>query len=156
MSETPAPDPEPVATVGEAQLAGARTAGSGRGGGSGSGSGDGPGGGCDMVERLQAALRKDPEVRSAIGQAHRAANAGRRALLIWRGDWIRNPGQEGKGLAGVRQAIVMEVAFAPEACRNETMHGLVLISMADGSRVALGQSAWTWSDLLEARRRRGG
>lgn len=156
VSETPAPVPEPVATVSEAALAGARTAGAGRGTGTGSGTGDGAGSGCDMVERLQAALRKDPEVSAAIGQAHRSARAGRSALLIWSGEWIRNPGQEGKGLAGVRQAIVMEVAFAPEACRKETMRGLVLISMADGSRVALGRSTWSWTDLLEARRRGGG
>ncbi|MGA0604380.1 hypothetical protein ACO2Q0_00130 [Phenylobacterium sp. VNQ135] len=155
VTETPAPDPPPVATVGEAQLAGARTAGSGSGGGTGSGTGDGAGGGCDMVERLQTALRKDAQVRSAIGAAHRSANAGRRALLIWNGEWVRNPGQEGKGLAGVRQAISMEVAFAPEACRNEAMRGLVLISMADGSRVALGGGSWRWTDLLEARRRGG-
>jgi hypothetical protein len=155
VTDTPAPDPPPVATVSEAQLAGARTAGAGSGGGTGTGAGSGAGGGCDMVERLQAALRKDPQVRQAIGEAHRGANAGRKALLIWNGDWVRNPQQEGKGLAGVRQAISMEVAFAPEACRNEAMRGLVLISMADGSRVALGQGAWRWTDLLNARRRPG-
>ncbi|MCR5875809.1 hypothetical protein LRS10_17560 [Phenylobacterium sp. J426] len=155
MADAPAPDPAPVVTVSEAQLAGARTAGAGSGGGTGAGAGDGSGGGCDMVERLQAALRKDVQVREAIGAAHRGANAGRNALLIWNGDWVRNPGQEGKGLAGVRQAISMEVAFAPEACRNEPMRGLVLISMADGSRVALGGGNWRWTDLLNARRRPG-
>lgn len=159
VAVAPAPAPQPMPSLSEGQLAGARTAGSGSGAGTGAGAGDGPGGGCDMVQRLQAALRRDPEVRAAIGQAHRQAGAGGRAVLVWAGDWIRSPDQEGKGLAGVRQAIVMEVAFAPEACRDEPMRGLVLLSMADGPgapRVVLGQAAWRWTDLLGPRRRVGG
>jgi hypothetical protein len=148
----PAPTPEPFATLSDAQLVGARTAGGGPGGGGG-GAGSGSGGQpCDMVRRLQGALRQDPDVRAAVSQAHRATGSGK-AILVWNGDWLRNPGQEGKGLAGVRQAIVMEVAFAPEACRAEPMRGLVLISMNDGSgagRLALGSGAWRWSDLLSA------
>ena len=57
---------------------------------------------------------------------------------------------------GVRQAIVMEVAFAPEACRAEPMSGLVLIAMNDApgaARLVLGAGQWRWSDLLAARRR---
>ena len=49
---------------------------------------------------------------------------------------------------------MIEVAFAPEACRAEPVHGLVLISLNDGpgaARVALGSRAWRWSDLLFAR-----
>lgn len=159
VAVAPTPAPQPVPSLSEGQLVGARTAGSGSGAGTGSGAGDGPGGGCDMVRRLEAALRRDAEVRAAITQAHRQAGAGGRAVLVWNGDWIRSPDQAGKGLAGVRQAIVMEVAFAPEACRDEQMRGLVLLSMADapGSpRVVLGQAAWRWTDLLGARRRIGG
>lgn len=140
-----------------AELAGARTAGPGAGGGSGVGDGEGIGGAsgsgraCDMVRRLQAALRGDGRVKAAVAEAHRAARPGGRALLVWNGDWIKSLGEEGKGLAGVRQAIAMEVAFAPEACRAEPMHGLVLITLADypgATGVALGSSAWRWSDLL--------
>ena len=159
VNVAPVPAPQPMPSLSDGQLAGARTAGSGSGSGTGTGGGDGPGGGCDMVRRLQAALRRDPEVRAAIGQAHRQAGAGGRAVIVWNGDWVRSPDQEGKGLAGVRQAIVMEVAFAPEACRDEPMRGLVLLSMADGpgaARVVLGQPAWRWTDLLGSRRRVGG
>jgi hypothetical protein len=108
-----------------------------------------------MVVRLQSALRRDPQVRAAIQRAHGQPGVDGRALLVWNGDWVRNPDQEGKGLAGVRQAIAMEVAFAPEACRREPVQGLVLISMGDGpgaARVALGRGRWAWSDLLSARR----
>lgn len=153
----PAP-PAPMATLSDAQLAGATTAGAGggagaRGGGGGPGGGGGSGsgdGGCDMVRWLQDALRTDPEVRAAVARAHREVGPGK-ALLVWNGDWIRRPGEEGNGLAGVRQAIAMEVAFAPHACRGQTMHGLVLISFSDapgGPRLVLGRGQWRWSDML--------
>ena len=150
--------PAPMATLGEAQLVGARTAGSGSAGGGGSGGGSGsgaPGGACDMVGRLQAALREDPEVRAALTEAYGVAGGAGRALLVWNGDWVRNPGQAGKGLAGVRQAIMLEIAFAPPACRAEPVRGLVLISLADGpaaARMVMGSGTWRWSDLLSARR----
>ena len=74
--------------------------------------------------------------------------------MVWNGDWVRSGGEDGKGLAGVRQAIALGVAFAPEACRAEPVRGLVLISLSDspGSpRLALGAGRWRWSDLLFAR-----
>jgi hypothetical protein len=100
-----------------------------------------------MVRRLQNALRADPEVRAAVAQAHRELGPGR-AVLVWDGDWIQTPGQAGKGLAGVRQAIALEVAFAPEACRREPMRGLVLITFAGGPRVVFGKGNWRWSEML--------
>lgn len=124
----------------EGEVAGARTAGSG-----------GAGGGCDMVDLLQRALRKDPDVQAAVAREH-AVLAGK-AINIWNGDWIRGSGQEGKGLAGVRQAIIMEVGFAPAACRDETVRGRVLISLSDrpgAPRIVLGSGAWRWSELLHA------
>ncbi|WP_415015337.1 hypothetical protein [Brevundimonas sp.] len=151
---TPSAPALPVLT--SSQIAGARTAGPGAGGGAGgagSGSGaGGSGGGCDMVRRLQDALRGDAEVRAAIDAASLQLNASGRAIQVWDGDWLQNGDEAGKGLAGVRQAIAMEVAFAPAECRAERMRGLVLLSLGDGSgasRVALGTSAWRWSDLLE-------
>jgi hypothetical protein len=148
-----APKVERLVELSDAQLAGAITAGSGPGGGGGDGS-DRTGRACDMVRRLQAALRRDADVQAAVAQARRGSGSTGRAILVWNGDWIRSPDQEGKGLAGVRQAIMMEVAFAPEACRTEPMRGLVLISLSDGpsgARLALGSGAWRWSDLLLAR-----
>lgn len=156
-ARVPAP-PAPMATLSDAQLAGATTAGPGAGaggsGGSGGGGGDGAGtGGCDMVRRLQDALRDDPEVRAAVVRAQRDVGPGR-TLLLWNGDWIRNPGEAGEGLAGVRQAVAMEVAFAPDACRARSMRGLVLISFSEapgGARLALGKGAWRWGDMLRGR-----
>lgn len=145
--------PEPDVVLGEAALAGATTAGFGSGSG-GDGAGGGGGGSCDMVRRLQDALRKDPEVRTAVSSAHRPLGGGK-AILIWDGEWMRSPGQEGKGLAGVRQAIAMEVAFAPDACKARPMRGLVVISFADSPgapKLALGGGDWRWTELLSARR----
>ena len=52
-------------------------------------------------------------------------------------------------LAAVREAIMWEVGFAPEACRSQRMHGLVVVSLADGrTRFAIGGGEWRWSDLL--------
>jgi len=68
---------------------------------------------------------------------------------------VRHPGQDGGGLAGVREAILWEVGFAPAACRSEPVRGLVLISMgegADAGRLVLGRGAWRWSDLLHSHR----
>lgn len=151
VAAAPAPAPAPVwATVGEGRLAGAARAGSGGGAGGGAGagqgSGAGDGAGCDMIGRIQQALRGDPEVRAAVAAA--SAAAGGRAMLVWDGDWVQTPGQAGKGLAGLRQAIALEVAFAPEACRRQPMRGLVLISFAGGERVVFGAADWRWSQLL--------
>ena len=100
-----------------------------------------------MIRRLQDALRADPEVRAAVAEAHRADGRGR-ALLVWDGDWVQTPGQAGKGLAGVRQAISLEVAFAPEACRRQSMRGLVLLTFPGGPRVVFGRGDWRWSEML--------
>lgn len=153
---TPAPPP---AGLTQAQLAGVATAGSGSGGGgdgvAGGGGGSGTGGGrCDMIRRVQTALRDNPGVVAAAGRAHRALPASQRALLVWDGDWVMNPGEEGRGLAGLRQAIAVAIAFAPRECRTQPMRGLVLLTLADGAdspRLALGQGAWRWSDLTGAR-----
>ncbi|MBV9548303.1 MAG: hypothetical protein JO256_01360 [Alphaproteobacteria bacterium] len=118
----------------DAQLAGAASAGEGSGGG-----------GCDLDRAVQLALRRDPLVRMAVTDAGRLG----KASLLWNGDWVRAGGQEGKGLAAVRQAVLFEVGFAPQACRNAPMHGLVLLSLADGrTRFAIGANSWRWSDLL--------
>lgn len=141
--------------VSDSELAFAASAGSGSGTGLGSGSGSGAGGGqCDMVAYLQTELRKSASVKRAFATAL-AASPDRKAVRVWNGDWVRSHEQEGAGLAVVREAILMEVAFAPAACRSQAMRGLVLISLHDspGSlRLALGTSQWRWSDLLTPRR----
>ena len=135
-------DEEPTggtnAELNESQLAGAADAGSGGGGG----------GACDMAGRLQAVLRKDRLVRTAV-----AGYTGK-AIMVWDGDWIWMRGDIGRGLTAVRQAIAFEIAFAPPECRSLRVHGLVVFSLngAQGPvRLAGGQGDWRWSDLLWAR-----
>jgi hypothetical protein len=85
--------------------------------------------------------------------ASRTGAAGR-AIMVWNGDWVRNPGQEGKGLAAVREALIWGIAFAPEACRRDPMRGLVLISLTDApgaARLVVGSDQWRWSDLTHAK-----
>ncbi len=143
------PEPDPTPQLSEAQIANAATAGTGEGSGEGSGVGSG-GRPCDMVRRVQTALRKDPRVQAAVSDARASGTAGGKPLYLWNGDWIRSRGQEGNGLAAVREAIMWEVAFAPEACRAEPVHGLVLFALNPGG-VVVGSGAWRWSDLLHAR-----
>ncbi|WP_312687313.1 hypothetical protein [Brevundimonas nasdae] len=167
LPASPPPPGPPLPLLGAAQLAGAMTAGPGSGGGdgdgpggggsgagAGSGSGAGASGGrCDMVRRVQDRLRRTPSVRTAVSEAGRAMNASGRAILVWDGDWLQSQGQSGKGLAGVRQAIALEVAFSPPECKTQAMHGLAVLSIEDGpggARLALGKSSWRWSDLLGA------
>ena len=120
------------------QLAGASSVGSGGGGG----------GTCDLARAVQEALRRDPTVRAAVEEANRSG----KAFMLWNGDWVRSGGEDGKGLSAVREVIAWELAFAPAACRNQRMHGLVLLSLADGStRFAIGSGDWRWSDLLGVR-----
>jgi hypothetical protein len=146
----PMPPAKTPATGGEgdsltgAQLAGATSVGDGDGAG---GDGGGGGGGeCNMARRVQMAVRKDPLARAAI----HAAGGG--AITIWNGDWVQSGAEDGKGLAAVREAITWEVAFAPPACRQQRMRGLILLSLNDGSaRLALGAGNWRWSDLLGLR-----
>lgn len=121
---------------GAAQLIGAATAGSGRG----------EGAGCNMLRRLQEALRKDRRVQAAVGEADKGS-----ALMVWNGNWVRHPGQEGAGLAAVREAILWEVGFAPPECQLETVKGLVVVTLSDSpgaARLALGSGSWRWRDLL--------
>jgi hypothetical protein len=121
----------------DAQIAGASSADSG-----------GAGHACDMARWVQSALRKDPLVQAAV-----AGSAGK-ATLVWNGDWVRSDGEDGKGLAAVREAIIWEIAFAPEACRGQPVRGLVLMSLnaaAGAPRLAVGAGLWRWSDLLTPR-----
>lgn len=159
----PPPDVAPLPTgeaaitqemveVSDGALIGATTAGSGAGSGSGAGAGSGNGAGadCNMIRRLQNALRRDGRVQSAVARAHRG-----KALMVWNGSWVRYPGEEGAGLASVREAIMWEVGFAPEACRREPVRGLVVLSLGDhpgAGRLVLGHGYWRWTDLLHARR----
>ena len=146
--EEAADDTAPSPT--DAQLAGAATAGSDSGSGSGSGSGGG-GGACDMIGRVQRALRKDPLVLAAV------AGSSGKAAMVWNGDWVRSSGEDGKGLAAVREASMWEVGFAPAQCRAQSVRGLILISVngAGGlARLAMGTGEWRWSDLLAPSRPR--
>lgn len=122
-------------SLGEGELAGAVAA------------DDGPtGGACDMARRVQSALRKDHIVLAAA-----AASAGQ-TLLVWNGDWVQGPGEEGKGLAAVREAIMWEVAFAPPECRTQAARGLILMSLSTSRgrlRLAVGSDNWRWSDLTK-------
>lgn|GEM_PF-731965 len=137
--------------------------GSGAGSGSGSGSGTGssaargPGARCDMLARISQAVRNTPQVRAAVDDLARDANARGQALVIWDGDWITTRGQDGRGLAGVRQAVSVSVAFAPAECKAEPVRGFVVIDLGEGDdapRVALGKAQWRWNDLLEVERAR--
>jgi hypothetical protein len=104
--------------------------------------------GCDTAGLVQQALRRDKLVRKAVEDAGRLG----KAVMLWNGDWVQTGGQEGKGLSAVREAVMWEVAFAPENCRNQRMHGAVLLSLADGdTRFAIGSNDWRWSDLLGVR-----
>lgn len=147
LPASPKPAPARVLGLGESELMGAATAGSGTGGGGG-------GAGCDMVRLLQEGLRKNPRARASLMRAHAATIGAGRAPLVWSGDWLRTDGEAGDGLSGLREMIMLEVAFAPAACRAEPMRGLVLISLNDGpgaARFALGGGHWRWSDLLFAK-----
>lgn len=130
-----------VSEVGEAELAGAGTA-----------SSAGGGAGCNMTQFLQGKLRRDRRVQAALSEIHRG-----KAIRIWDGGWVRHGVQDGAGLAAVREAIQWEVGFAPEACKDERVQGLVVISLADApgsARIALGAGSWRWTDLLGRTRRR--
>ena len=142
-SPRPAPDaapaskeskpPQPGVELSASEIAGAASADSGGGGGS-----------CDLARQLQGALRRDPLVQAAV------AGQGGKAIRVWDGDWVRNGGEDGKGLAAVKEAMIWEIAFSPEACRSRPVHGLVLLSMnaGGGVRLAVGAGEWRWSDLL--------
>lgn len=127
--------PQSGVELSDSELAGAASADSGGGGGS-----------CDLARQLQGALRKDPLVQAAV------AGSGGKAIRIWNGGWVQSNGEDGKGLAAVREAISWVIAFAPEACKSRAEHGLILLSMntAPGSaRLAVGAAEWRWKDLTK-------
>jgi hypothetical protein len=135
----PAADGE--SEVSDAELASAATAGSGSGAN---------GGGCNMTRRVQSALRKSQLIQASVAGANRG-----RAIRVWNGSWVRHGAEEGAGLAAVREAILWEVGFAPEACKTERVRGLVMISLNDSpgaARLVVGAGEWRWKDLLGPRR----
>jgi hypothetical protein len=115
----------------DAALSGAATA--------ASGGGDG---GCNMARRLEEDLDHDQLVQSAV------AGFSGKAVMVWNGDWVWLDGEDGKGLTAVRQAMMWDIAFSPQACRAQPMHGLVVIAANSGARLVVGSGAWRWSDLL--------
>lgn len=137
-----------------AQLAGVLRSGGGAndsGAGQGGGGPGGRGGDCDMVARLERALAADADIRAAVAASFAGRGGASDAVLVWDGDWLQSPGQAGKGLAGVRQAIAVEVAFAPRACRDQVVRGAVVLAAApdpDAPRLALRAGVWRWRDLL--------
>ena len=153
-SAPPAPN---MRLLGEGEMAGALVAGAGAGGGAGDGGsggggsgGSGTGTGCNMAGRLQAMVRRDAKVQSTVRAAQAQMQAGRRAMVIWDGDWVHALNQDGRGLAGVRQAIAVEVAFAPRECRMERVNGMVVLSLGDdplAPRLAFGAPSWRWGEL---------
>lgn len=122
-------------------------------GASAAGSGSGSAGGtCDMGKLLQAALRKSTRVQAAVGSAHRASSG--KAFKVWNGDWVRTQTEDGEGLAILREAMLIEIGFAPAACRNQPVRGLVMFTLNDSpgaARFAVGANSWRWADLLQAR-----
>lgn len=127
------PMPQPGTELSQAEIAGASSADAGGGGV------------CDLARQLQGALREDPLVQAAV------AGASGRAIRIWNGDWVKSQGEDGKGLAAVREAILWEIAFAPETCRARPVRGVILLSMSaspGGAQLAVGTGEWRWSDLL--------
>jgi hypothetical protein len=104
-----------------------------------------------MARWLQDKLRGDARVHAAVAAAGTGSG---KALLVWNGDWLQSSGEEGHGLAILREALIWEIAFAPAACRAEPVRGLVLLSLNDSGgsgRFALGTGQWRWSDLTHAR-----
>lgn len=128
----------PVVRPSEAQLASATTAESGPRGGQ-----------CNMTRILQTALRSDHHVQNAVSNAHGPRG---QPITVWNGDWVRNEGEQGEGLAMVREAMIVKIAFAPKDCSAEPMHGWVVVSLNDGpgaARLTFGSGGvWRWSDLL--------
>ena len=136
QSRTPVTTVDDMSDVlSDAQVAGAATVGE-------VGEGGGP---CDMGQLVQRALRRDPLVHNAVANANRVG----KAVMVWNGDWVRTGSEDGKGLSAVREAILWEVGFAPAACRSKPVHGVLLLSLADGrTRFAVGTGEWRWGDLL--------
>ena len=140
---------DPVETL----IAMGMTSAEARSGGGGGAGGSGDGGSCDMVRRLQGELQKDGQVTLALAGRARDAQASRGLIPVWNGSWIRSSDQDGEGLAVIREAIIMRVFSAPEACRVAPMHGPVLIRVshaAGASTIAVGARDWRWADLLMA------
>jgi hypothetical protein len=101
-----------------------------------------------MARRVQAALGRDPLVLAAVARVRLAPGTEGQPVIVWNGDWVQSGGEDGKGLAAVRESILVAVGFAPAACRAERVRGFILFSLRPGTRVALGAGNWRWSDLL--------
>jgi hypothetical protein len=48
-----------------------------------------------------------------------------------------------------------EIAFAPQACQDQEMRGLLVLKAGRG-RIALGAPAWRWANLVTRHKASGG
>jgi hypothetical protein len=106
---------------------------------------------CHVGQSLEAALRRNPRVLAAVIQARRPSSTFGNAIVIWNGDWVRSRDEDGKGLAAVREAISLQIVSESPKCLAQPMRGQILIAFgqaADDASLAIGGTAWRWSDLL--------
>lgn len=106
---------------------------------------------CQLTAWLQQALQADPQVQAALAQIPRPARSVANALMLWNGTWIEPLAKASTGVETLRQAFMSGIRSAPEACRDQVIHGPELILLSDGvgtTVLAVGSGEWRWADLL--------
>ncbi|MDI1364462.1 MAG: hypothetical protein PSX79_06270, partial [bacterium] len=105
---------------------------------------------CELGSWLQGALQDSQDVRSALGEIPRPARSVANALMLWNGAWVETPNAE-RGLSVIRAAVMSGIRAAPAPCRDEIVHGPVLLTLLDptgSTLLAVGSGEWRWDDLL--------
>lgn len=106
---------------------------------------------CQLTLWVQNALSNDLSVRAALSAIPRESRSIANAIMLWNGGWVETRSVTAAQSRPIREAIVQGVAGAPLACRDETLHGPLLIAVPDRfgtTLLAVGSGVWKWSDLL--------
>jgi hypothetical protein len=106
---------------------------------------------CQLGGWLQAALRADPTVQSALAAIPRADRSVANAIMLWNLRWVRQPPSALAGASVLRSALMVGVRAAPPECQTQLVRGPELLVMTDASGttlIAIGSGEWRWADLL--------
>ena len=106
---------------------------------------------CQLGGWLQAALRADPAVQSALAAIPRADRSVANAIMLWNLRWVRQPPSAVTGASVLRSALMVGVRAAPVECQTLLVRGPELLTLTDASGttlIAIGSGEWRWVDLL--------
>jgi hypothetical protein len=106
---------------------------------------------CSPLTAIEAALKAEPAVRSAIMTVPATTRSVADAIVVWNSDWAPVAATSDAPLGIVYDVVKNTLDMVPLQCLDEPIVGprLILIDTINGTNVlAFGSGVWRWSDLV--------